>query len=63
MGSGTTGVACVRTGRTFTGIEIDPRYFDIACRRIEAGMNAEPLFEPTVEAVRQPALFGEDEAL
>jgi DNA modification methylase len=36
MGSGTTGVACVKTGRKFIGIEIDERYFDIACRRIEA---------------------------
>lgn len=36
MGSGTTGVACVQTGRKFIGIEIDPTYFDIACRRIEA---------------------------
>ncbi len=36
MGSGTTGVACIRTGRKFIGIEIDPGYFDIACRRIEA---------------------------
>jgi site-specific DNA-methyltransferase (adenine-specific) len=35
MGSGTTGVACVRLGRRFTGVEIDPRYFDIARRRIE----------------------------
>jgi len=35
MGSGTTGVACVRLGRKFVGIEIEPRYFDIACRRIE----------------------------
>ncbi len=35
MGSGTTGVACVRLGRRFTGIEIEPRYFDIARRRIE----------------------------
>lgn len=34
LGSGTTGVACVQLGRSFTGIEIDPRYFDIACRRI-----------------------------
>ncbi len=34
MGSGTTGVACVRLGRRFIGIEIEPRYFDIACRRI-----------------------------
>ena len=34
MGSGTTGVACVRTGRGFVGVELDPAYFDIACRRI-----------------------------
>ncbi len=36
MGSGTTGVACcVKTGRKFIGIEIDPGYFDIAVKRIE----------------------------
>ncbi len=35
MGSGTTGVSAVRAGRRFIGIEIEPRYFDIACRRIE----------------------------
>lgn len=35
MGSGTTGVACANTGRRFIGIEKDPRYFDIACERIE----------------------------
>jgi site-specific DNA-methyltransferase (adenine-specific) len=35
MGSGTTGVACVKLGRRFIGIEIDKGYFDIACRRIE----------------------------
>ncbi len=35
MGSGTTGVACIRTGRNFIGIEIDPDYFQIACDRIE----------------------------
>lgn len=34
MGSGTTGVACAKLGRKFIGIEIEPRYFDIACRRI-----------------------------
>lgn len=36
MGSGTTGVACVQTGRKFIGIEIEPRYFEIAVKRIEA---------------------------
>jgi DNA modification methylase len=46
MGSGTTGVACVNLGRRFIGIEIEPKYFDIACRRIE-------------EAYKQPRLFAE----
>jgi site-specific DNA-methyltransferase (adenine-specific) len=35
MGSGSTGVACVNTGRNFIGIELDKGYFDIAKRRIE----------------------------
>lgn len=35
MGSGTTGVAAVQMGRKFIGIEREPKYFDIACRRIE----------------------------
>ena len=35
MGSGTTGVACVQTGRNFIGIEIDPGYFKIAEKRIK----------------------------
>ncbi len=48
MGSGTTGVACVKLGRKFTGIELDPDYFDIACARIE-------------EACRQPDMFIEAE--
>jgi DNA modification methylase len=34
MGSGTTGVACIRTGRKFIGIEKEPKYFEIACKRI-----------------------------
>lgn len=49
MGSGTTGVACVRTGRKFIGIEKEPKYFDIAVKRIEAELNRAPLFdEPAV---------------
>ena len=35
MGSGTSGVACLNLGAGFIGIEKDPSYFDIACRRIE----------------------------
>lgn len=44
MGSGTTGVACVKMGRKFIGIELDPDYFEISCERIR-------------EAYRQPDMF------
>jgi site-specific DNA-methyltransferase (adenine-specific) len=49
MGSGTTGVACARTGRRFIGIELDPGYFDIAAKRI-ADAYAQPLLLPAEEA-------------
>lgn len=42
MGSGTTGVACVNTGRNFIGIEMDEKYFQIAKDRIEVAANAAP---------------------
>lgn len=46
MGSGTTGVACMNHGRKFIGIEIEPKYFDIACKRIrEAWVSRPRLFE------------------
>lgn len=44
MGSGTTGVAAVRRNFKFIGIEIEPKYFDVACRRI-------------TEATKQPDMF------
>jgi|AntDeeMetageno51_2_1112566.scaffolds.fasta_scaffold01068_7 site-specific DNA-methyltransferase (adenine-specific) len=44
MGSGTTGVACVNTGRKFIGIEMDEGYFDVACKRIENAYRQEHLF-------------------
>jgi site-specific DNA-methyltransferase (adenine-specific) len=44
MGSGTTGVACAQMGRAFIGCEIDPRYFEIACRRIEAAQAQPDMF-------------------
>lgn len=44
MGSGTTGVAALKLGRKFVGVEIEPKYFDIACRRLD-------------ETVRQPDMF------
>jgi site-specific DNA-methyltransferase (adenine-specific) len=45
MGSGTTGVACMQLGRKFIGIEIEPKYFDIACERIENAQRQETLFD------------------
>lgn len=47
MGSGTTGVAAVRAGRPFIGIEQDERWFDSACRRIEQAANQQTLFAPS----------------
>jgi len=44
MGSGTTGVACISLGRKFIGIEIEPKYFDIACERIRKAAMAPPDF-------------------
>ena len=44
MGSGTTGVAAVQMGRDFIGIEREPKYFDIACKRIEDAQRQSDLF-------------------
>ncbi len=44
MGSGTTGVAAVQMGRDFIGIEREPKYFDIACHRIEQAQRQQDLF-------------------
>jgi site-specific DNA-methyltransferase (adenine-specific)/modification methylase len=44
MGSGSTGVAAMNLGRRFIGIEIEPRYFDVACRRIEEAQRQGDMF-------------------
>ena len=44
MGSGTTGVAAVKLGRKFIGCEIEPKYFDIACKRIEDAQRQGDMF-------------------
>ena len=44
MGSGTTGVACMQLGHKFIGVEMEPKYFDIACRRIEDAQRQGRLF-------------------
>lgn len=50
MGSGTTGVACAKTGRKFTGIEIDPDYFEIACERIRKAYEQPDMFvQPLIQ--------------
>ena len=59
MGSGTTGVAAVKLGRQFIGIEIEPKYFDIACRRIEEAARQRDLFVEPPPAPKQAILFEE----
>ena len=44
MGSGTTGYSALRAGRKFVGIEIERKYFDIACRRLEQAQKQQRLF-------------------
>ena len=56
MGSGTTGVAAVKLGRKFTGIEIEPRYFDIACRRISEALKQPDFFIEKPKPVKQEAM-------
>jgi site-specific DNA-methyltransferase (adenine-specific) len=58
MGSGTTGVAATQLGRSFIGIEREPKYFDIACRRIEQAYAQRPLF--TEEPKAKPEQLGID---
>ncbi len=59
MGSASTGVAAVQMGRSFIGIELDPRYFDIACHRIEDTQRQEDMFVPAMRPsiTRQAPLF------
>ena len=55
LGSGTTGVACIRTGRRFVGIEIDEGYFQIAVKRIERELELRDGRGPLFNA--KPGLF------
>ncbi len=59
MGSGTTGVACVNLGRSFIGIEREPTYFDIACRRIEEAYKQPRLFDEPAPKPIQASMFDE----
>lgn len=53
MGSGTTGVAALQLGRQFIGIEIEPKYFGIACERIENAQRQTKLFDAPRDAYEQ----------
>lgn len=55
MGSGTTGVAAVKLGRKFTGIELEPKYFDIACRRISEALKQPDFFVEPPKPAKQEA--------
>jgi DNA modification methylase len=57
MGSGTTGVAAIQLGRKFIGIEREPKYFDIACQRIEQAVAQGQLFEPEPQKQIQEQLL------
>lgn len=56
MGSGTTGIAAVRLARKFIGIEIDERYFSIACKRITQALKQPSLFVATPPLVQHKLL-------
>lgn len=56
MGSGTTGVACAKAGRSFIGCEIDGRAFDLACHRIEEAQRQMPMFDSYAPKAEQLAL-------
>lgn len=57
MGSGTTGVAAVNLGRKFIGIELEPKYFDIARRRIADELSRPSMFVETPKPAKQEALW------
>ena len=57
MGAGATGVAAAGMGRSFIGIEIEPKYFDIACRRIEDAQRQAPMFAPEPPKQEQEVLL------
>lgn len=57
MGSGTTGVAAVHLGLAFVGIELERRYFDIACARLHKAHTDRELYLPALAVPVQQGLF------
>lgn len=63
LGSGSCAIAAIQLGRKFIGIELDPGYFDIACRRIEEAWKQPRLFsEPKAKPLETASLFDGDAA-
>lgn len=60
LGSGTTGVAALQLGRKFIGIERDPKWFDLACRRVEQAHRQPRLFDEPAPKPEQLDLIGGD---
>lgn len=57
MGSGTTGIACLKRGRSFIGIERDPTFFAVACERIAKADRQPDMFVSRPPAPKQEALL------
>jgi len=57
MGSGSTGVAAVKMGRLFVGIERSEKYFDIACKRVADALKQPDMFIEKPKPVQQEVLF------
>jgi site-specific DNA-methyltransferase (adenine-specific)/modification methylase len=57
LGSGSCGVAAIQLGCSFIGIEREPKYFDIACQRIEQAAAQGQLFEPDQVKQVQESIF------
>jgi len=57
MGSGTTGVACVKMGRKFIGIEREPEYFEIACKRIREAYAQPDMFVEPPKVMKQDSML------
>ena len=57
MGSGTTGVASVNLGKKFVGIELEQKYFDVACRRVSAATKQTDLFIEKPKPIEQISLL------
>jgi DNA modification methylase len=57
MGSGTAGIASLKLGRKFVGIELEEKTFDIACRRISKSLEQADIFVERPKPAKQEAML------